>query len=92
VDLQEQYTIGRVQLVPYFDGMRYYQYTVEASTDGATWKQIVDACRNTVSGTDKGYTHAFEPTKARYVRVNMLKNSDNPAVHIVEFRVFEAGR
>ncbi len=92
VDLEGEYTIDRVQVVPYFDGMRYYQYTVEVSTDGSKWTQVVDASKNTESGTDKGYAHKFDPTKARYVRVNMLKNSDNPAVHLVEFRVYEAGK
>jgi len=36
--------------------------------------------------------HKFDPVKASYVRVNMLKNSSNPAVHIVEVRAFEAGK
>jgi len=26
------------------------------------------------------------------VKVNMLKNSDNPAVHLVEVRAYEAGK
>ena len=46
--------------------------------------------KNTEPGTDKGYTHKFAPVKARYVKVNMLKNSDNPAVHLVDLRVYEA--
>jgi hypothetical protein len=36
--------------------------------------------------------HTFAPTKARYIRVNMLKNSDNPAVHLVEVRAYEAAK
>ncbi|MCY2931492.1 MAG: family 20 glycosylhydrolase [Planctomycetota bacterium] len=91
VDLQAEHTIARVQVVPFFDGMRYYQYTVEASLDGTNWTMIVDGSGNKTPGTDKGYTHAFAPVKARYVKVNLLKNSDNPAVHLVEFRVFPAG-
>jgi hexosaminidase len=92
VDLQSECKIGRVQVVPYWDGVRYYQYTVEVSTDGEKWKQVVDAGTNTEAGTEKGYTHTFDPVKARHVRVNMLKNSDNPAVHLVEVRVFEAAQ
>ena len=37
-------------------------------------------------------THKFAPTKARYIRINMLKNSDTPAVHLVEVRVFDAAK
>ena len=92
VDLQAECMIGRIQVIPYWDNVRYYQYTVEASTDGKDWRRVVDASTNAVSGTEKGYTHTFDAVKARYVRVNMLKNSDNPAVHLVEVRVYEAGK
>ncbi len=92
VDLQKEYQIDRVQVVPYWDNKRYYQYTVEVSTDGKDWRRVVDASKNAEVGTEKGYLHKFEPTKARYVKVNMLKNSDNPAVHLVEVRAYEAGK
>jgi hexosaminidase len=92
VDLQKEYLIDRVHVFPYWDNVRYYQYTVEVSTDGEKWKQVVDASKNGTPGTEKGYLHKFDPRKARYVRVNMLKNSDNPAVHLVEVRVYEAGK
>jgi hypothetical protein len=72
--------------------MRYYQYTVELSTDDKNWTVAVDASKNTEAGTEKGYMHKFKATKARYVKVNMLKNSDNPAVHLVEVRVYEEGK
>lgn len=81
-----------MQVVPYFDGQRYYQYTVEVSTDGEKWATVADASKNTEVGTEKGYLHTFEPAKARYVRVNMLKNSANPAMHLVEVRVYAAER
>ncbi len=92
VDLEKEYSVDRIQVVPYFDGNRYYQYTVEVSTDGQKWTQVVDASKNTTPGTEKGYLHKFNPTPARYVKVNMLKNSDNPAVHLVEVRAYEAGK
>jgi len=92
VDLEQEYSVDRIQVVPYFDGHRYYQYTVEVSSDGQKWKQVADASKNTTPGTEKGYLHKFDATKARFVRVNMLKNSDNPAVHLVEVRVFEAAK
>jgi len=92
VDLEKEYSVDRIQVVPYFDGIRYYQYTVEVSTDDKAWTQVVDASKNTTPGTEKGYIHKFDPVKARYVRVNMLKNSDNPAVHLVEVRAWEAGK
>ena len=46
VDLQKEYSVDRIHVFPYWDGVRYYQYTVEVSTDGKTWKQVVDASKN----------------------------------------------
>lgn len=92
VDLEKEYSVDRIQVVPYFDGGRYYQYTVEVSTDDKNWTLVADASKNTEVGTEKGYTHKFDAKNARYVRVNMLKNSSNPAVHLVEVRVYEAGK
>ena len=92
VDLKKEYSVDRIQVVPFFDGLRYYQYTVEVSTDDKAWATVVDASKNTSIGTEKGYMHKFAPTKARYIRVNVLKNSDNPATHLVEVRAFEAGK
>ena len=40
-----------------------------------------------VCATAAGYAGKFPPTEARYVRINMLKNSANPFVHIVELIV-----
>ena len=92
VDLQKEYSVDRIQVVPYFDGTRYYRYTVEISTDDKNWTQVVDASKNTTVGTEKGYMHKFAPTKTRYIKVNVLMNSDNPATHLVEVRAWEAGK
>ncbi|MCY2930675.1 MAG: family 20 glycosylhydrolase [Planctomycetota bacterium] len=92
VDLQKEYPVDRIQVVPLFDGIRYYQYTVEVSTDDKVWTPVADASKNTTVGTEKGYMHKFAPTKARYIRVNVLKNSDNPATHLVEVRAWETGK
>jgi hypothetical protein len=54
--------------------------------------QVVDATGNTTPESDQGRMHTFAPTKGRYIRVNMLKNSDNPAVHLVEVRAYEAAK
>jgi hypothetical protein len=92
VDLQGEFTVDRIGILPYWDNKRYYQYTIEVSCDGKEWTKVVDASQNTEPGTEAGYTHKFTPIKARYVKVNMLKNSDNPAVHLVDLRVYEAGK
>ena len=88
VDLEKPTMIGRIQVFPYRDGARYYQYTVEVSLDGERWTRVADMSGNTRPATARGETHAIAPTQARYVRVNMLRNSANVGVHLHEVRVF----
>jgi hexosaminidase len=91
VDLQGEYNLDRIRVFPYWDGIRYYQYTISVGTDTNKLTQVVDATTNTTPETTQGRMHQFAPTKARYIRINMLKNSDNPAVHLVEVRAYEKG-
>ena len=51
---------------------------------------MLDFSKNTVPATANGYAGTFARTDARYVRINMLKNSANPFVHIVEVIVNQA--
>jgi hexosaminidase len=90
IDLEAVQKIDRIHLFPYWDGARYYQYTVELSTDGKAWTRVVDASANTQPASWDGAQHRFKPTAGRYLRVNMLKNSDNPAVHLVEVWAYAA--
>jgi hexosaminidase len=92
VDLQKEVELGSVRVFPYWDGMRYYQYTVSVGTDTNHLTVVGDASKNTTPESDQGRLYEFAPTKARYIRVNMLKNSDNQAVHLVEVRAYEAGK
>ena len=91
VDLGAEETISSIKVVNYYSDKRYYQYTVEVSTDGKTWNKVADMSNNTDMATEQGTTHKFEQTKARYVRVTMLKNSANPGMHIVELEVYGGG-
>lgn len=90
VDLGKAHRIGSVKVYPYWDGERYYQYTVEVSTDAAQWIRVVDRSKNIRPATAEGDLHKFDPLEARYVRVHILYNSANPSVHLVELKVYEA--
>ena len=92
VDLAEPLTVGAVRPVFYWDGARHYQYTIDVSVDGKSWQTVVDLSTNTTPSTFRAPLHQFEATTARYVRLNILKNSVNPAVHLVEFEVYAPGR
>ena len=88
VDLQDSHKLSKIQVVNYWDGHRYYQYTVEVSLDGKTWNQVADYSQNTKVATKEGTLHEFDPIIARYIRVTMLHNSANPGLHIVELRAY----
>ncbi len=88
IDLEKVYRLNRVAVFPFWDGQRYYQYTVELSTDGTNWTQVVDMSSNTTPAKPEGVESTFKATEGRFVRVNMLKNSANPGVHLVEVRVY----
>jgi len=89
VDLEKNYIIDRVKVVFHYYGGRYYQYTVEVSEDVKKWMQVVDMSKNTAASTREGLEHKFNKAHARYVRLNILKNSANPGVHVNELMVYE---
>jgi hypothetical protein len=91
IDLGSATRMKAVQVFPYWDGDRAYQYTVQVSTDGSKWTTVADRGTNTQPATRKGDLCEFAPVDARYVRVNMLHNTANKAVHLVEVRVLPAG-
>jgi HEAT repeat protein len=88
LDLGRTERIGRVRVMPYWDGRRFYRYRVESSIDGQKWRVAIDASANSAPATPKGVMHRFKPQDARYVRVVMLQNSANPGLHIVELEIY----
>ena len=92
VDLQGNYNIDRIRLFPYDQGGRVFQYTIEVSTDEKNWTKVVDESKNDKPEMGQGHEYKFKPAQARYVRVNMLKNSIQNAVQLEEVRVYEAGK
>ncbi|MCY2928375.1 MAG: family 20 glycosylhydrolase [Planctomycetota bacterium] len=90
IDLESPHTLNRVEVFPFWDGRRYYQYTVELSLDAKTWTLVADMSKNEKLSTPAGDSLEFKPIPARYIRLNMLKNSVNSGVHVVEVRAYEA--
>jgi len=91
VDLQQPATIDSAHVFFYWDS-RYFQYTLDTSLDGKTWKTVADQSKNTTPATAKGVMLHFAPVEARYVRLSILKNSANEAVHLVELKAYAAGK
>lgn len=89
VDLERIEDISRFKVYTFWDGYRYYEYTIEVSVDGKEWIQVVDESTNRKVSTPEGATHVITPVKARYLKLNLLRNSANPSVHLVEFQAFK---
>ncbi len=96
LDLGKKQRVLAFTVVTYWDwnDKRSYQYTIEVSEDGKDWEKAVDMSKNAKVATRKGYQHNFKVNMpngffCRYVRLNMLRNSANPGVHVVEFGVYD---
>lgn len=90
VDLEKPCLVDTVTVIPYWNGSRYYQYTVSVSPDGKQWTEVIDMRTNTTPATAEGIHHRFTPVEARHIKITMVKNSANESVHLVELRVYEA--
>ncbi|WP_299767159.1 family 20 glycosylhydrolase [uncultured Dokdonia sp.] len=89
IDLENEYVITRFKTYTYWDGSRFYEYTIDVSVDGDSWQQVVDRSTNREISTPEGTEDHISPTKARFIRLNLLRNSANPSLHLVEFQAFE---
>lgn len=89
VDLEKVANLNEVHLYTFWGEGRYYQYTIEGSLDGKTWLILADGSKNARAADENGHKHTFGPMPVRYIRVNMLKNSANMGVHIVEVRAYQ---
>jgi alpha-N-acetylglucosaminidase len=89
LDLKSAKSVKTIQVFPYWGDERYYQFTAEVSADGEHWEQIWDMSSNTANTSAEGYKLKLPEAKSfRYLRINMLKNSANVGVHLVEVRLF----
>jgi alpha-N-acetylglucosaminidase len=88
VDLGAPTVIDAVRVYPFWADGRAYQYTVAISLDNATWTVVGDRSTNERPATAMGELFRLAPQQARYVRVSMLHNTANEAVHLTEVRVF----
>jgi len=89
VDLEKSTLVGRVVVVAYYGGNRYYGFTVETSLDGKTWDTVADMRKNKAPSTAQGYECKFKPRETRYIRVTQTGNSANTGRHLVEVMAFE---
>jgi len=88
VDLGSVQTVTAAHVTFYHGDGRTYTFTLELSEDGKTWRQVAGNTDAPKPATADGLRLDFAPTPARYARLAVLKNSANPAVHVLELKLF----
>lgn len=90
LDLRAVHPLRTIQVFPYWGDGRSYRYTIELSADGENWSKVVDMSANEQPSSGEGHKHVLaNAVSARYMRIDMIGNSANVGVHLVEVRVFE---
>jgi len=90
VDLESVRTVAAARLHFYTDGTRYYQHRIDTSVDNESWTLAVDKTKDTSISKPEGVLHSFEPRAARYVKLTVTKNSDNPSIHVNEMTIYSS--
>ena len=88
IDLGDVRRVNGAQVTFYHQDGRAYTFTLEVSEDGKTWKRVAGNTDAVKPATAEGLSYSFAETPARYVRLNVLKNSANFAVHVLELKLF----
>ena len=87
IDLQDYYEISSFHAYPYFADGRKYEYDIYVSDNGFNYEKVASK-NDGKSETAAGTVFTLDTPKiARYVKVNMIKNSANASVHMNEFEV-----
>ena len=85
VDLGAVKEISSLRVIPYYGRTnRYCQFVVKTSQDGKNWITYLDMSQNTKNLGVEGASYTGQPTPVRYIRVEMLKNSANQWMQLVE--------
>lgn len=87
IDLGGCFAVDRVNLVTYYGDGRFYHFRVLTSC-GGEYSLFGEKMSDEIATEDGTDLVVASPVTARFVKVEMLYNSDNPSVHIAECRVY----
>jgi len=92
LDLGVARRISALRVWPYWGDGRVYQYVVEGSSDGKSWRMLADHSANSIASTAEGDGFTFAPQDVRYVRTTFRSNSRGAKVggHLVEIEGYES--
>lgn len=90
VDLQKVFPLSSMLVNFFYGDGRVYTFNMEVSRDRKNWTKVCGNEADPRPADEKGVHCLFEEIPARYVRLNILKNSANQAVHVLELQVFSS--
>lgn len=90
VNLPKATSLSSIRVRPYWGDGRVYQYKVEGSADGKSWRMLADKTANSITSTADGDLFQFDPVMVKHVRTTFLSNSRGAANggHLVEIEGF----
>jgi hexosaminidase len=88
IDLGEIQDVARAVIFFFWDEKRFYQYAVELSDNGRDWRRVVDQTQNTAPAKAAGEEFRFPAQKARYLRITILKCSDDDGFGLIEVQAY----
>ena len=91
IDLGKLQTITRIEVVASWASGGASRYRIWISPDNSHYDMIVDHSQSTEPTTKGGFVHRFNPTQARYVRLETLGADLYPStmMRIHQIRVFD---
>lgn len=87
IDLGGYFKISKIRVVTYYGDGRYYHFRALVSTGGGEYVLFGEKTDDTPASAE-GTAFSGGPVTGRYVKIEMLKNSANPSVHIAECEVY----
>lgn len=86
VSLKQATRLSAIRVWPYWGDGRIYQFKVEGSEDGTSWKTLGDMSANSIASTAEGNLFRFDPVTVRHVRTTFTNNSRGNSIggHLVE--------
>lgn len=86
LDLQGYYDLESINVIPYYDGSRFYHYEVYVSSDGEEYT-LYGEKKTDEPQTKEGENFVKDSKAIRFVQVRMISNSLNSLVHVNEIHV-----
>jgi len=84
LDLQKSVSLSAVEIDWEISG-QWMRYTIDASTDGKKWTQVLDASANQTPGTQRD---KFSAENIQFLRVNLLKQQKGMWPSLYELRLY----